>query len=422
MRIFWHMPTLRRHCCGLSLRAVRLAAGLRQRNHAVTFFVNADKTDLDGDQVEGLPIHRLNVERRPPRHWCLQATRRMQTARRLARQMGSGCDVIISCQPEVVTACAAAGCRPPVVFVCGSSTLLHDAAELRDQASLSAVKRLPFAVDRRLKRYHERRAFQAADLVIFDSVQTRDRVFAEYRIRPRQGRTIYGGVDATAYQPVDAAVRRLTRRALGIHDDGHVVVWTGRCSPEKNVELLIQSVPLCRHRPARVLLIGDGPQRNALAGLSRELGLQDIVQFCGEHDDVRPFLHAADVFAFPSRGESFGGSLVEALACGLPAVGLRPDDRIIRNANCEIIEHGHCGLLVDEPRPAAFAAAMDRLAEDQELRRRLGVAARQWVIRSFTWDRAARQLEQALWALVEGRGSAPTPEANVEAFCANCVA
>jgi glycosyltransferase involved in cell wall biosynthesis len=401
MNIFWHMPTFRPHCCGLSIRAIRLASGLRAQGHDITFLVDAEKTDISGGAIEDMPVRTLTVAKHAPLHWCLQATARFKTARLIARRIGTDCDVMISCQPEVVAAYAGLPHRPPVVFVCGSSTVLHDEADRSRQASLPLLRRIPYLMDRWLKRRHERMAFTLADSVVFDSLQTRDRVIAEYDLSPGHIHTVHGGVNVAAYQPADQVARHAARASLGIGDEGIVVVWTGRFSPEKNLRLLIEALPHCLHRPGRVLLVGGGPDRDELADLARRLNVHDIVQFVGERQDVRPFLHAADIFAFPSRGESFGGSLVEGLACGLPAVGLRPDGKAVRNANCEIIEHGRCGLLVDRPDPGEFAAALDRLAVDATLRCRFGSAGRDWVAGHYTWNKAARQLDRLVLSLAD---------------------
>lgn len=403
MKIVWHMPTLRAHSCGLSIRALRLAGGLRERGCHVTFVAPADKTDITGDSIEGMPVRRIALERARALHWCLQARRRAKAARLMARRIGTDWDVMISCQPEVVEAYARLTMRPPVVFVCGSSTLLHEGAEQSEQSRLRLLARLPYAIDRLLKRRNERRAVAAADLVVFDSLQTRDRVIADYNMPPTSGHTVHGGVDAAVFQPADHAERQAARVRLGLDPDGVVVVWTGRLSPEKNLELLIKSLPRCRRRPRSVLVVGSGPKGEELARLAKDLDLGNTVQFVGEQEDVRPYLHAADIFAFPSRSESFGGALVEGLACGLPAVGLRPDGRTIRNANCEIIEHGRAGLLVDAPRPGDFAAALDRLTDDAGMREECGAAGRRWVAENFTWNRAAVQFSELVSTLAKDR-------------------
>ncbi len=104
MKIVWHMPTLRRRACGLSRRALALAARLVEHGHAVTFMVDRDKTDISGDRVDGMPLRRVSVAKRRPAHWCLQARTRSPAAASVVGQIGSSHDLLISCQPEVVSA------------------------------------------------------------------------------------------------------------------------------------------------------------------------------------------------------------------------------------------------------------------------------------------------------------------------------
>ena len=424
MRILWHMPTLRRRGCGLSIRAIELAKRLHIHGHLITFVVEQDKTDIADAEIEGMPLIRTVVPKRRPLHWCLQARSRREAARWLVQHVlaghGPAHDLMISCQPEVVAAYTDQPERRPVVYVCVGTTLLHDAAEQAAQRALPVARRLPFALDRRLKHVNEAAAFTTADAMVFDSNQTRELVIAAYGAAPGRSHTIYGGVDENHFRPPTPAERRAARETLGISENGYVVVWTGRLSPEKNLELLLRAVACCRTRPERVVLVGDGPLKTELVQLavSERLGgslMPDagagdgpalrgsrgsVVEFVGDQADVRPFLHAADVFAFPSRGESFGGAMVEAMACGLACVALRPDGRGVRTANAEIIEHQQSGLLAAEPTPQAFAAGIELLGVDADLRRRLGRAAQARAREHFTWAVAARKLGDLISKLV----------------------
>ncbi len=395
MNILWHMPTLRARTCGLSIRALKLAAELRGCGHNITFAVAGDKTDIPGDSLDGFPVRRVAVARARSAHWSTQALARRTTARRLSRLLGDDHDLLISCQPEVATAYHRIHAGFPIVFVCGGSTLLHDAADRRRQISLPRWRRLPFLLDRTLKRRNEANAFRAADATVFDSHRTRETVTRAYGLNADTCHTIHGGVDADHFAPVDEAERNEIRTSLGLGDDDLVLAWTGRLSPEKNVELLIGAASQCRCRLRRVFIVGDGPTRSELETLSRQTRVEHIVTFTGEQSDVRPYLHAADVFVFPSRSESFGGSLVEAMACGLPCIALRPSDADIQNASEEILGDGD-GVLVEADDAAALASVVDLLALDHARRRRLGDLARRRAVSQFTWSTAGRELNALL--------------------------
>lgn len=405
MRIEWHMPILRSRGCGLSRRALCLAAELQRLGHTVRFVVDVDKTDVAAETIggietiDGMPLKRIRVARPNPLHWSLQSMARTSNARAIVREIGQDHDLLVSGQPEVVAAYAGLPDRKPVVFVCGGSTLLHDSANIAEQATRSFVRRVPFALDRALKHKAESGAFASANANVFDSLHTRDRVVADYGICGDRCHTVYGGVDEDIFFPAGLAAKQNARQGLGIAEDAFVVTWTGRLSPEKNVGLLIRSVAACRQRPDRVLLVGDGPDRTQLERLVCDLGLDECILFLGEHGDVRPFLHAADVFAFPSRGESFGGALIEAMACGLACVALRSNGCDVRTATGEILQHGSSGLVVETTEPAAFARALDCVGEDEATRKRLGEGARRRACEMFTWRCGGERLNAVIQAV-----------------------
>ncbi len=415
MRILWHMPILRRRGCGLSIRAIELARRLTERGHEVAFAVEASRTDVTDGVVAGVPVRMIGGSRSRGRssaagfsmlraHWSLQALARRAAAAEAAEALAGDGEVVISCQPEVVSALVRRHDGRPVVFVCGGSTVLHDEADRQDWARRPWWRRWPYHLDRRWKHQNERRAFRLADLVVFDSESTRRGVIAAYDLPADLGCAVYGGVDERRFAPVDAATRQRFRRELNLADTDFVVVWTGRLAAEKNLRLLLRALPHCRRPPESVLLVGGGPLRSALEAKAAELGVSERVRFLGERDDVRPFLQAADVFAFPSRGESFGGALAEAMACGLACLALRPDGQGVRNANEEILGSDQFGLLAGST-PEAFAEGLDNLRDRPEWRRRLGQAASRRALTCFTWAAAADRLESLLLKLIRRAGA-----------------
>lgn len=399
MKIAWHMPTLQSCTCGLSRRAVEFARRLIQAGHHVRFYVDETKTDVRGGDIEGVPVERIAGRQIRTIHWSLQARSRRTRAAASVDLIPREYDLFVSCQPEAVDAHASLGCGQPTVFVCGGTTLLHDAADSSEQSTKNLLRSPAYRVDRWLKHSNERRAFNMADAVVFDSRHTRERVVSEYGVPPEKCHSIYGGVDAARFSPVDDEARARARSALGVTTDAFVVAWTGRLSAEKNLPLLLSAISASRRRPDCVWLVGDGPERTRLESMVAKLGIVDSVQFAGAQKDVRPYLYAADVFAFPSRGESFGGSLAEAMACGLACVAVRPDGGEARNASIEALDGGQCGIIVPNE-PEEFASAIDRLHSDIELRREMGELARGRAEAHFIWDRAGIELEGLLTRIV----------------------
>ncbi|QXJ22677.1 glycosyltransferase [Actinomadura graeca] len=138
---------------------------------------------------------------------------------------------------------------------------------------------------------------------------------------------IPNGIDAAAFA-FDPGRRAETRRRLGIGPEEFVAGAVGRLVPTKRFDLLVEAVARLDARPGpagqappggvRLLLVGDGPERDALGRLARRLGVSGRVILAGGTDDVAGALSAMDVFAAPSVQETFGLGVLEALAAGLP--------------------------------------------------------------------------------------------------------
>ncbi|MEV4682637.1 glycosyltransferase [Streptomyces kurssanovii] len=127
------------------------------------------------------------------------------------------------------------------------------------------------------------------------------------------------GIDAARFR-FDASGRRATRRRLGVPADAYVVGGVGRLVPGKRFDVLIEAVAALPD--VRLLLAGDGPERDALHALAVRLRAADRIRLLGEcdADGVAALLSAVDLFVSASREEAFGLAVVEALAAGLPVL------------------------------------------------------------------------------------------------------
>ena len=112
----------------------------------------------------------------------------------------------------------------------------------------------------------------------------------------------------------------------------------------------------------------------------RRLGLQGRVTFTGRVDDVAESLRVSDLFVLASEFEALGISLIEAAACGLPAVGARTGGIV------DVIEEGESGLFVPPRDTSALASAIRALVADPERRQRMGRRARQIALDLFDLD------------------------------------
>jgi len=379
------MPTLQPACCGLSRRAIGFAEGLQQAGHTVEFLVAEDKTTFErGEVIQDLPIHAVPVERKLAPHWSLQARCRLSDAEQVLRCADEYYDLFISCQPEAITIAKRLWPTVPRLFVCGGVTILHDRADAQRLSDAGIATRIAFHLDRTLKHRNERTAFHTADAVVFDSQSTRRRVIAEYGLRSSRGHTIYAAVDGARFRMPSERERAEARQQLGLLNGDFCIAWTGRMSPEKNLGVLVGAL---EHLPVRfrLLLVGDGPLEREIRSQIAAVHLDDRVLLPGPMSDVRPALWAADCFAFPSVSESLGLSLIEAMSTGLACIALQADERQIRNASREILDGGKYGLLVQENKAEAFAAAIESLANDPVLRADFARVAMRRATAEFAW-------------------------------------
>lgn len=215
------------------------------------------------------------------------------------------------------------------------------------------------------------------------------------------------GVDTTRFAPADDARRAERRRALGLEPGDLVVAWTGRLLRGKGLEALLDAfAALAGKEPrARLLLVGsgEGQSLSVEAEIRARAGAPPLagrVVMPGRLDAVEDALGAADVFAFPSEFEALGLSLVEAAACGLPAVASRTGGIV------DVVEDGVTGLLFPPGEPAALERALAELLADPGRRAAMGEAARERACREFD-ARLSLGRYRALFA--EVAGAAPRP-------------
>ena len=143
--------------------------------------------------------------------------------------------------------------------------------------------------------------------------------------------------------------------------------------------------------PTRLLIVGGGPEREALQALAGALGVASQTEFVGpvEHREVPRWLHELDVYVAPSRldSESFGVAVIEASACGVPVVvsdsGGLP----------EVVRDGVTGLVVPRDDVPALTQALRRLVLDAALRRTLGSQGRAHVQREYEWGQCVLRME-----------------------------
>jgi glycosyltransferase involved in cell wall biosynthesis len=190
------------------------------------------------------------------------------------------------------------------------------------------------------------------------------------------------------FTPLAEAERAEVRARLGIPADGWMLVTVGRLSAEKAHADLVEAFGRLagRYPGARLVIVGDGPERGPLAEQAARAGIADQIVFTGHQSDVRPYYGAADLFVLPSHTEGSPNALLEAMAAGLPSVATRV------GGVPEIAPGEETALVVESRDPEQFAAAMERLLGDAARMRRMGDTARERVMRLHTLDEYGARL------------------------------
>jgi glycosyltransferase involved in cell wall biosynthesis len=195
-------------------------------------------------------------------------------------------------------------------------------------------------------------------------------------IAPERIHDIGNGVDTTRFRPASADERLELRRTLGL-PAGPLVIYAGRLSREKGLDLLLQAWPGVA-AGSHLCIVGDGEEREALQ--AQAAGLRGV-RFHGAVTDVAPLMRAADACVLPSRVEGLPVALLEGMSCGLPvvatAVGGTPG----------AVEDGATGLLVPPEDPGALAEALCRALGTEGSA--LGRLARARVLQSYSIDAVA---------------------------------
>lgn len=191
------------------------------------------------------------------------------------------------------------------------------------------------------------------------------------------------------YFAADEGAVAAARASLGLRD-GPVIGTIARLSPEKAIDTLLAATRrvVAAIPSLTLLIVGDGPLEDDLRRQARELGLENAVRFLGFRPDVSVLMRLMDVFILPSRMESVGLVLLEAMAAGRPVVATTV------GAIPEYVDQDRTGLLAPPDDPEALAGAIQRLLDDPALRTRLGAAGRVKAEAHFTLDRMVTQTIQ----------------------------
>jgi glycosyltransferase involved in cell wall biosynthesis len=186
----------------------------------------------------------------------------------------------------------------------------------------------------------------------------------------------------------------------GNSHDGQRLLFVGRLTPQKGVEHLLHAMSQMKSAPT-LDIVGDGPSRDSLQTLSRELGVEPRIRWHGQvrQSELPRFYQNATAVVVPSADEGLGLVAVEALLCETPVVAF--DSGGLR----DVVQHGKTGLLVEAGNRAALASALDGLLALDGQGKDLGRAGRLYALSAFAPESAARRYAEIYRQVLGTNGS-----------------
>lgn len=182
----------------------------------------------------------------------------------------------------------------------------------------------------------------------------------------------------------------IKRSQLGFHNSDILIGSVGRLHPVKNYDVLLKSMPyvLKQYPQTKLVIVGDGEEKQNLLRIAMDLKIRSHVLFLGKRDDVNELLSLFYLFVLPSKYEGTSLSLIEAMASSLPVVATRV------GGNPELVKDENNGVLVEPSDPKKLAEAILKILGDKALAKRLGTNGRMIYERNYTINSMVMKYEQ----------------------------
>lgn len=210
-------------------------------------------------------------------------------------------------------------------------------------------------------------SIESSDVVTAVSRYLAEATVRDLGVRRNDIRVVPNAVDVERFTP---AARRALPPALAAPGEKLLVHVSNFRQVKRTDDVVRIFAKVLGAVPARLVMVGDGPEHPRAVALAHELGVADRVSFVGSYPNLEPLLASADLFLLPSSQESFGLSALEAMASGVPVVASRV------GGVPEVVEDGRSGYLNEVGDVDAMAASATRLLTDDDLHASFARAAR----------------------------------------------
>ena len=212
----------------------------------------------------------------------------------------------------------------------------------------------------------------------------------------REIRTIYNFVNETKFQNAGRDRCKLAET------DEKVVMHISNFRPVKRVTDVVRAFKKIVDKiPARLIMVGDGPERMSAVGVARQLGISDRIKYLGTHENIEAILPCADLVFQPSEHESFGLVPLEAMACGVPVIGTNS------GGITEVIEHGVTGYLAEVGDTDKMAEYALEILTNPQLACEMGERGRKRALALFGQEQMVDKYEALYHEVLAGTRNVP---------------
>jgi glycosyltransferase involved in cell wall biosynthesis len=238
---------------------------------------------------------------------------------------------------------------------------------------------------------------RATARVVTTGAALREQLIRDNALAPDRVDSVPTGIDAATFAPL---ARDAARRELALAPGARWIGIVATLRSWKGHRFLVDAMPLLAHRDARLAIVGDGPQRDALEAQVDALGLRDRVLFAGQQPDVARWLAALDVFVLPSyANEGVPQALLQAMFAGIPCVTTDA------GAIPEIARDADTAYVVAREDARALATAIDRVLDRPQEAGAIAQRARAFVVPRYGLDTMLDRMEQVFRRALDERAA-----------------
>jgi glycosyltransferase involved in cell wall biosynthesis len=341
---------------GQEIRILTEAAGLRRRGHDVSLLAAQGARILDEAPRFAVPVTALPIGRKRPAGLVA-----------MARALRARPPDIVNTHSSTDSWLCALACR----WIGTHAPVLVRTRHVSVPVGNDAVTRWLYR--------------RATVRTVTTGEALREQLVRDNGLEPDRVDSVPTGIDAALYTGIPKAV---ARRRLGLPDDVPLIGIVATLRSWKGHRFLVDALPRLEQRDARLLIVGDGPQREEIVRHVAALGLTNRATFAGQREDVAPWFAAMDVFALPSyANEGVPQALLQAMFARVPCVTTDA------GAIGEIARDGDTATIVAKEDAGALAAGIDRLLADPLLATAQAARAHAFVSSHYTLDLMLDRME-----------------------------